>query len=330
MTSQEQHQLGIGLYRQGRYEEAAQLFSKMLESGENSEIWNDWASARAAAGHLQEAKSGYERALQLDPENREAVGNLAVLVRYDIPKQSAFSGAPAHAAGGTAHITERIKQNWEFADRRQLLYALIGYEFGMEPEKRLDDIRAYKQKESAFLIKSLGLTSQDIVFDLGSGCGFIARVVAPLCKRLYCLDISRDFLRFAQEELLSFSNVGFHQIEYGDLCCLDDMQVSKGYANAVFIHFNLFDIVTYLREVFRILARGGVFVFGMCNSDSLDIAEDRYFRIVLQHYLRERNSPTLMQWNSAHSVCSIARQIGFEADELWSRQGTAMLRLQKR
>lgn len=328
MTAQEQHQLGISLFEHGKYEEAAHLFSNLLGSGENSELWNDWASAQAAAGHLQDAKRGFERALQLNPDNRQAVGNLAVLVRYDLTGPFSAKHESVDLAENQKN-TDKSRQNWEFPDTRQLLFALIGYDFGMEPETRMDEIRAFKAKESAYLVKALGLTGEDVVFDLGSGCGLIARVTAPLCKRLHCLDISRDFLGFAQEELKTFPNVEFHHIGYGDLQCLQEKQVKKGYANAVFIHFNLFDIVIYLREIFRTLLPGGLFVFGMNNSDCLEIAHDRYFPIVLQHYVRDRTSPTLMRWNSSRSVCAIARQIGFQAEELWSGQGTAMLRLQK-
>ncbi len=329
MTVQEQHQLGVQLFEKGQYQQAGQVFAEILDTGESSEIWNDWASAQAAAGRLEEAKRGFERALQLNPNNREAVGNLAVLVRYDLPRQGKTLPPDSQSISAGTAMTAEMKRNWDFVDKRQLLFALIGYDFGMEPETRLEEIREFKRRESQFLINTLQLTPQDVVLDLGSGCGFIARVTAPLCGKLYCLDISREFLRFAQEELQSFRNVEFHRMEFADLHSLDDKQVTKGYANAVFIHFNLFDIVLYLREVYRVLRSGGIFLFGTNNSDSLDIHRDRYFRIVLQHYVRDRTSPTLMQWNSACSVCAIARQIGFEARELWSGNGTAMILVRK-
>lgn len=328
MTAQEQHQLGVQLFEKGQYQQAGQVFAEILNAGETSEIWNDWASAQAAAGRLDEAKRGFERALQLNPDNREATGNLAVLVCYDLPKQNKAQTGSQSISASTA-MTPEMKRNWDFVDKRQLLFALIGYDFGMEPEIKLDEIREYKRRESQFLLNALQLNAQDIVFDLGSGCGFIARITAPLCGKLYCLDISREFLRFAQEELQSFPNVEFHRMQFANLHYLDDKQVTKGYSNAVFIHFNLFDIVLYLREVYRILRSGGIFLFGANNSDSLDIHHDRYFRTVLQHYVRERDCPTLMQWNSLSSICSIARQIGFDTKVLWSGNGTAMILVHK-
>jgi len=77
------------------------------------------------------------------------------------------------------------------------------------------------------------------------------------------------------------------------------------------------------------LAPGGLFLFGLSNTDCLDINNDRYFPLVLDNYLKERNSTTLMQWNSAHGVCSAAKQIGFEASELWIGHGSAMIMVRK-
>ena len=335
MTAQEQRQLGIDLFNQGKYREAVHTFSGLLRAYESSEVWNDWATAQAAVGELGEAESGYKRALQIDPNNAPAAQNLKTLIgamttyyQNRIAAQAKNQSIPKKQPN--SDMTEEMKRNWDFTEKRQLLFALVGYDFGMEPENKLDEIRAYKKNESNFLLSTLKPNPNDVILDLGSGCGFIARVVAPLCKQVYCLDISTEFLRFAREELQSFPNVGFHRMNYGDLHYLDDKKVTKGYANAVFIHFNFFDIVTYLREIHRILAPGGLFMFGLSNTDCLDIQNDRYFPLVMGDYVRKRESiARLMQWNSAHGVCDAARQIGFEATELWAAQGSAMILVRK-
>jgi SAM-dependent methyltransferase len=327
MTAQQQHQHGIGLYNEGRYHEAAQVFAAILQADDNSEVWNDWASAQAAAGQLREAEQGLKRALQINPRNLQAAQNLSVLL--GMPTVRRATPATSKELLPETSTPDDMKLSWDFVNKRELLYSLVGFDFGMEPEKKLDEIRAYKQKESAFLLDTLKLSKNDVVLDLGSGCGFIARVAAPLCRQLYCVDISSEFLRFAQDELSMFSNVAFHRMPFADLHYLDDKEITKGYANAVFIHFNFFDVVLYLREIYRILARGGLFLFGLSNTDCLDIHADRYFPLVLSHYLQDRTSPTLMKWNSAHGVCSAARQIGFEASEVWVGHGSAMILVRK-
>ena len=327
MTAQQQHQQGIGLYNEGRYHEAARVFAAILQTNDNSEIWNDWASAQAAAGQLREAERGLKRALQIDPRNSQAAQNLSALLR--MPAAPRVNQTTGNERLPQTSTPEEMKLSWDFANKRELLYSLVGFDFGMEPEKKLDEIRAYKQKESAFLLDTLKVSKNDVVLDLGSGCGFVARVVAPLCRQLYCVDISSEFLRFAQDELCQFKNVAFHRMPFADLHYLDDKQITKGYANAVFIHFNFFDVVLYLREIYRVLTPGGLFLFGLSNTDCLDIHGDRYFPLVLSHYLQDRTSPTLMKWNSAHGVCSAARQIGFEAAEVWVGHGSAMILVRK-
>src|SRR5437588_7609479 len=99
-------------------------------------------------------------------------------------------------SGGANHA------RWEFNNRKALLYALVGNDFGPDPESKLDEIREYKKNEAKFLIQSLNLKPHDRVLDLGSGFGFIARVVAPLVEHLCCLDISSEFLNCAKQELL--------------------------------------------------------------------------------------------------------------------------------
>lgn len=328
MTVQEQHQRGIDLFNEGRYREAVNIFSVVLRTDDSSAMWNNWASAQAAAGEFGAAEKGFKKALQVDPSNTQASKNLSILID-SLAAHNRSINPPGDELLLNTGMSEEMKRNWDFVEKRELLFALVGFDFGREPETKLDEIRAFKKNESAFLLNTLKFTKNDVVLDLGSGCGFIARVVAPLCRQLYCLDISSEFLRFAREELTQFTNVDFHRMPYGDLHYLDDKKITKGYANAVFIHFNFFDVVVYLREIYRILARGGLFLFGLSNTDCLDIHTDRYFSLVLSNYVKERTSPTLMQWNSAHSVCAVAGQIGFEASEVWVGHGSAMILLRK-
>jgi len=218
---------------------------------------------------------------------------------------------------------------WEFRDRKKLLYALVGNDFGPDPESRLDEIREYKRNEAKFLLQTLGLKPQDRLLDLGSGLGFIARVTAPLVERVWCVDISNEFLEGARQELREFGNVEFQQMEFANLQFLAGKGINKGYANAVFIHFNLFDITLYLRQLHAVLEPGAVFVFGMSDTDSLDIRSDRYFEAVLEKYQEHRGSPVLMHWNSATAVCRAAQASGFRAKNAYSGGGTAMIVLEK-
>jgi GT2 family glycosyltransferase/glycosyltransferase involved in cell wall biosynthesis/protein-L-isoaspartate O-methyltransferase len=237
-------------------------------------------------------------------------------------------GAPEPSDAQTLARQQAIER-WEFGDRKKLLYALIGYDFGSDPESRLDEIRASKLHEAQFLIQALAPQPSDRILDLGSGCGFIARAFAPLCERLFCVDISSEFLAFCKDELRNFPNVEFQQMEFAKLDFLAGARINKAYSNAVFIHFNLFDIVLYLRQLLAILEPGGRFVFSMSDTDCLDIVSDRYFAPMLEEYARHRQPATLMNWNSSSAVCLAAVKIGFTAKILWRGKGSAMVLLEK-
>jgi len=56
MPNSEKHQRGLDQFQNGAYAVALQLLSEALLESENYELWNDWATAQAACGHIDEAK----------------------------------------------------------------------------------------------------------------------------------------------------------------------------------------------------------------------------------------------------------------------------------
>ena len=75
----ETHQRAVRLLRAGHRQKSIQLLMEALREQESSEVWNDWATALNVWAS-SEAERGYRRALELDPENRQAAANLGVLL----------------------------------------------------------------------------------------------------------------------------------------------------------------------------------------------------------------------------------------------------------
>ncbi|MGH9448947.1 MAG: glycosyltransferase [Terriglobia bacterium] len=79
-VAQDQHERALALFRAGEHQEAARILGELLETGETAEIWNDWATARLMCNHLIDSERGYRRALEIDPCNNRAAGNLGALL----------------------------------------------------------------------------------------------------------------------------------------------------------------------------------------------------------------------------------------------------------
>lgn len=78
--TESKHQLGIAAFDQGRYEEAARLFTEALEVKETAERWNDWATAQMMCQRGLAAEDGYRHALELDPGHHQATANLGIFL----------------------------------------------------------------------------------------------------------------------------------------------------------------------------------------------------------------------------------------------------------
>ena len=75
-----QHDEAIAAFHQGRSSDALRLLQPLLEAGETSELWNDWAAVQLALGDIERAEAGFSRAIELDPDNTDATINLGVLL----------------------------------------------------------------------------------------------------------------------------------------------------------------------------------------------------------------------------------------------------------
>jgi tetratricopeptide (TPR) repeat protein len=74
------NELGSSLMERGRYEDAIRIFRLNVEQNPNSSFaYSSLADAYAAAGHKDLAIQNYEKAVQLEPRNREAEQKLKEL-----------------------------------------------------------------------------------------------------------------------------------------------------------------------------------------------------------------------------------------------------------
>lgn len=206
-------------------------------------------------------------------------------------------------------------QSWEAENDRDLLRLLIGDDFGPAPETRLADIRATKESWAQELAVILGLAPSDALLEVGSGCGMLASHLARHVREYHGVDISESFIRFARRECAELRNATFHHVAGGpDFSPLGSGTIDVAFANSVFIHFNLFDIHGCLAGLQRVVRMGGRLWFdiAVCDDYTFDPARTRYFAEHAAHYRANPASKTVMQWNSARAVLTVARHHGFE------------------
>jgi len=199
-----------------------------------------------------------------------------------------------------------------------MLISLIGSRFGDHPEQQLDEIRAERAKYAGKFIRMAEIGSDDVVLDLGSGCGFGTTAIARRARKVIACDISPAYLEFAKRECAGQKNVEFKQISSRNLNSIEDHSIDTIVSMAVFIHLNLYDIYLYFLEFNRVLRSGGRVVIDFADMNRLfspvpNKSQDLQF---ISHAEFYRDDPStlrgLMQWNSARGIKGVTKQAGLK------------------
>jgi SAM-dependent methyltransferase len=209
--------------------------------------------------------------------------------------------------------------SWESQTDHNLLVKCVGYDFGPNPEQRLDDIREARGGYGYTVAKRMKLSGDDIVLDIGSGCGFVGRTIAPYVKALYCTDLSSSFLGFCERELAEFPNVKCQLVTYANFTLLHGKGINRVYSTAVWIHFNFYDMYHYLTALNALLPVGGTLYFDYCDAEFLPGPDHPAFKAHAAGYKANRSAiQTLLQFNSLAAVKKALKMTGFTLDELWN------------
>jgi cyclopropane fatty-acyl-phospholipid synthase-like methyltransferase len=198
------------------------------------------------------------------------------------------------------------------SDHNALLRKIVGTRFGEFPLDRLDEILAEKTRVALAIAGLLAVTKEDTVLDVGAGAGLVAAGMASLCKKVCCLDISSDQRDFAMGVILNrVSNVSYEVMPYGDLSLVSHEKISHAYSTAVFIHFNIYDVLLYLEAIGSLLPKGGKFYFTFMDADRTDPETHDDFLLFVKRYTLTLDSRYYLMPHSPSLVKKIAQMKGF-------------------
>ncbi|MGV9772514.1 class I SAM-dependent methyltransferase [Streptosporangium sp. NPDC003464] len=212
---------------------------------------------------------------------------------------------------------------WEWSSPEEMQIQLAG----TQPR---DEYLRDRVDRADWVAERLGLTPEEEIFEIGSGEGIMAKVLAPRVRSVLCTDVSQSFLGKARVTCRDHANVSYHHIENDFLEKLPTAGFDAGFSLNVFIHFNVFEIYLYLREIRRILRPGGRFGFNFVDLG--EVTRD-FFHHYAERY-REANPVEFkgfLTWHGADLIVKIAKEAGLTPllDEFVDEQGVGFLILRR-
>ena len=120
------------------------------------------------------------------------------------------------------------------------------------------------QWDGALFLKSLNLTANKSVLEIGVGTGRIAVKVAPHCKRLVGVDISPKTIERAKENLKDYSNISFVCADFNTHPFNETFDII--YSSLTMMHFENKQQV--ISKVDTLLDKGGVFCLSIDKNQS--------------------------------------------------------------
>jgi len=196
-----------------------------------------------------------------------------------------------------------IRNAWELGENEDGLLKLAGHSTREQFEQ---DRRQHAEEIAGFC----RITPEKRGFEIGSGDGTVARLLAPKCGSLDCNDISASFLKLAQINSAQFANLSFHRIEDKYLDHLPAETYNFGFSLHVFIHFNAYDILNYLVSVKRLLKPNGIFYFDACSLGEQTMP---VFREHAQMYgSNPENIRGFLNYNHPDTIGKLVKEAGLQ------------------
>lgn len=151
------------------------------------------------------------------------------------------------------------------------------------------------------------------VLDIGCGIGRVERYLAPRVRELWAVDVSGEMIRRAAERLSGFANVNLREVGNREhLAAFPDGRFDLVFSFLVLQHLEKEDAFLYVRDAFRVLRPGGVFL-----TQFPDLLSPAYSRAFLEGVAVTDRSPGRVRASTEPEVRHTLGLAGFEIVDLW-------------
>jgi SAM-dependent methyltransferase len=136
-----------------------------------------------------------------------------------------------------------------------------------------DDEASYRETgehTKRLLVELVGVSSSDVVLEIGAGVGRAGAFLAPICKQWIGTDVSENMIHHARRRLAKFENVRMLVTNGYDLDGVPSESADVVYSTVVFMHLDEWERFSYIEEGFRILRPGGRMMV-----DNVDLTSDK-------------------------------------------------------
>lgn len=174
---------------------------------------------------------------------------------------------------------------------------------GVTDEKEFDRLG----EESANELREL-IEPNSIVLDIGCGIGRVEKFLAPYCKEIYGVDVSKRMIAFAKKRLKGISNVFCFKNNGNSLALFPDEKFDFVFSVLTLQHLPKEDVYLYAKETYRTLKPKGRAYFQLPNL----LNKERLSEFADNAQFNKQRSLTRGRYYTPQEMEALFSNIGFK------------------
>lgn len=130
-----------------------------------------------------------------------------------------------------------------------------------------ENLDIYWNEDSVFYRMFSQLDLQNVI-ELACGRGRHVPFYVNKAGSITLVDILEKNIKYCKEAYKDFTNIEYYCNNGSDLTALNDGEYSSIFSYDAMVHFEMMDVLSYLKETYRVLRKGGLGLFHHSNDSS--------------------------------------------------------------